>query len=511
MGVHGTPEYAKPSKKYFKPKSFKKKKSKQMKDLWDKRKKTAKKTNNDVIKLATYQPYPAQAEFHLALDLGKKVVTLLTGIRYGKTHSGAVECYRQIQKDPKVSAKRAHLGWVIAPTYPMLESVIVPKIQEILGPAILDFKKSPFPRWLFPNPHGPMPYTLEGHTADNPDRLRGAEIDFCWCDEAAMYDEETVDIIMGRLGTTKGQLWCTTTPRGLKHWFAEQFVHKATPGHPSHDPRYYLIKAKTQDNPLMDDMTIEHLRNKYTKDFAAQELDGELVSLSGLVYKFNPSKHTFDHRRFSLKEGDEIIGGIDWGWDDPFVFLFIVKRGNSYYVLDEYFKQHWTVEDHCKFLAGHPLIKKVGRAFADPSQPAARSQVREALGFPVNRGRTERKDLLAGINTVGSLIDHDKLYVASRCKQLIKEFGSYMWVDRDDRNSQDKPMDAYNHGMDALRYVCHSTRHNGGQMHVPAPNNEIFVINTARKQNEPKRRFRVTTRRPKSGDRKNSWMGNYKW
>ena len=47
----------------------------------------------------------------------------------------------------------------------------------------------------------------------------------------------------------------------------------------------------------------------------------------------------------------------------------------------------------------------------------------------------------------------NKLYVTSRSVNLIKELRNYAWVMDKEGNATNKPMDAFNHAIDASRYA----------------------------------------------------------
>jgi phage terminase large subunit len=70
-----------------------------------------------------------------------------------------------------------------------------------------------------------------------------------------------------------------------------------------------------------------------------------------------------------------------------------------------------------------------------------------------------RKDVLAGLQRVKSRLvvqgdGYPRLFVSSRCVNVIKEFELYRWQDsKDDRNDKEEPLKQNDHAMDALRYM----------------------------------------------------------
>lgn len=402
-----------------------------------------------------YAPYPYQYRAMKAIDAGKKVVLFVGGIQSGKTHMGSREILRAVYGKKK---KEAILAWIVAPTYPMAEAAMR-KFEEAAGNLIVKKRLSPNPEYLLLPPYagGPCPL-IQVKSTENPDRLRGAELDFVWMDEAAMMSEETFDIIMGRVLTRKGTILMTTTPKGMNHWLYTQVVRRAEDG----DERYYVVRAATEDNPIHEKRDLDIMREKYTDEFEAQELMGEFVNFSGLIYpEFEATKkdgHLFNLQGRIDRPDAEYIMGIDWGWDDPFVSLWIVAEGGHYYVVDEYYKRGEIPATHLKIVKAHAYTQKLRRIYSDVSRPESREEFRLGLGMPILPGRTERDDMIPGITYINSLIKQGRLHVAEHCRHIISEFGLYSWRERKDANSGDKPRDHHNHCLDALRYALYSHR-----------------------------------------------------
>jgi phage terminase large subunit len=59
-------------------------------------------------------------------------------------------------------------------------------------------------------------------------------------------------------------------------------------------------------------------------------------------------------------------------------------------------------------------------------------------------------DILIGINAVNARIDSGTLHISDRCKALKAECEAYHYPDD---KSTEKPVDEFNHAMDALRYL----------------------------------------------------------
>ncbi len=422
--------------------------------LKNKEKLLAKKQEEDykrkrgAIKLkVVYKPHDKQVAVQAALDAGKRIVLYVGGIRGGKTYAGARETLRSIYKR---GYNRKGLSWLVSPTYPM--SAIVEKEFEsacdLGGGKSLILKKyiGAHAYLLVPPAGSDKPYRVEVKTAEHPDRLRGSSLDFIWMDEAAMMDKEAYRILLGRILDSKGVILMTTTPRGM-NWLYDE-VHQNL----GRDPRMAEIHSTTSENPYLDPVDIEHLRGQYSTQFAKQELGAEFVAFDGLVYPtFDPSRHIVDPiTRFP--EGAEVITGIDAGYSDPFVCLWVIKHANKYYLADEYYRPMQTMESHAANIKRGYLEKKVIRRWMDPS--AAQAQA-DLAALQINT-YPAKNDIQAGINAVSRCFEENRLFISRTCVATLKEIGQYAYPDKGSKNKGEVPIDAWNHAMDALRYIVYA-------------------------------------------------------
>lgn len=404
-----------------------------------------------------YAPLSHQYRLTRALDSGRRFVALVGGRQCGKTYAGARECLRRIY-----TGKRSQgMGWIVAPTYPM--SVVAEReFERAAGTGLILNKRVGAREYVLrPQKAGDAPYLVQVKSAEHPDRLRGGRCDWIWIDEAAMVSSEAIDILYGVVLASGGKIFATTTPRGLANWVYEDWFKRAE----NNDRNYSVIRAQTADNLHLSRDAILSMEEKYSAEFARQELLGEFVSFEGLVYKdFDRQKHIVELSEIQEQvEGPnaEFIAGVDWGYADPFVFLWIAKYHDKYYIVDEYYKQGEIPADHLAQIKKRFFTSRVRQVFADVSRPESRIEFQRGLGIPVLPGRVARKDMVDGIEHVASLFKFNKLFVASHCRNTIDELGKYSWAEKKDRNVEDRPCDFANHAMDALRYALFSDKNRG--------------------------------------------------
>ncbi len=232
----------------------------------------------------------------------------VAGVGSGKTYAGVLASL--------VACQQAERGAIVAPTYPMLKDVVLPTFRELAEDGIDTLNKADLyadmgngNRILF-------------RSADKPERLRGMNLGWCWVDEAALIDEETWDILLGRLRLDPGRAWLTTTPKG-HNWVYDRFV--ADPGD-EHD----TVRASTSDNPHLPDDYIKSLEEQYTEKFRRQELGGEFIEAEGALW-------SWDHiqREEAPESLDRIVIGVDpaGGGPDEVGIVAVGKAGERAYVL----------------------------------------------------------------------------------------------------------------------------------------------------------------------------------
>ncbi len=377
------------------------------------------------VKTLNLELYPIQHDFVASPD---RFTAMISGIGAGKSYAGAVKSLLNIK--PKT------LGLVVSPTYPMLRDATLRTFLEICKDVVTNFHK------------GEMRAECIGgaevlfRSADDPNRLRGANIHWAWIDEASLCPAETREIVMGRLraGGRAGPMWITSTPKG-RNW-----LYKAS-------QEMTVFRANTDDNPYLSSEFVDSLKTTYTGAFARQELYGEFVTYEGLVYE------EFDRSIHLWKGGEwppfvQVIAGVDEGWTNPAVVLTIgVDNDGRVYVVEEFHKRRVLQADVVG--AASDVYGRFGVSSfqVDPSAAGLIAEMQQA-GLPAFSANNAVMD---GIQIVKSRLvkqgdGKPRLWIHPSCVNLLAEMESYCW--REGRLGQrDEPEKTNDHGPDALRYA----------------------------------------------------------
>ena len=87
---------------------------------------------------------------------------------------------------------------------------------------------------------------------------------------------------------------------------------------------------------------------------------------------------------------------------------------------------------------------------ADSSEPKSIAEIRRG-GFRACRGVKKGPDSITnGID----ILKRYRIKIHKKSTNLIEEFSNYQWFKTKDGEYLNKPVDNFNHGIDAIRYVC---------------------------------------------------------
>lgn len=89
---------------------------------------------------------------------------------------------------------------------------------------------------------------------------------------------------------------------------------------------------------------------------------------------------------------------------------------------------------------------KIKAIIVDPSAVSFIAELRKR-GYKVLKANN---DVLDGIRLVGMLLNLEKIVFASSCKEIIKEFASYIWDEKALERGEDKPVKQWDHCLDSI-------------------------------------------------------------
>ena len=182
---------------------------------------------------------------------------------------------------------------------------------------------------------------------------------------------------------------------------------------------------------------------------------GETGNLQGVVFN---NYSLIDN----LPEEAKLLGyGADWGFTNDPTTLIGIYQWNGQYIFDEIVYQKGLVNSEIANLFKSKNVSKVHYIYADSAEPKTIQDIAN-YGFRIKGADKGKDSVMFGI----SLMQEHKFIVTKQSTNLIKELRSYVW-DTDKSGKQvNKPIDAFNHCIDAIRYYFTSLNKNYGKYDI---------------------------------------------
>lgn len=240
------------------------------------------------------------------------------------------------------------------------------------------------------------------------------------------------------------QITLTFNPWNEHHWIKKRFFDAAP------DPDILALTTNYLCNEWLDaadKKVFETMKKNNPRRYRVAGL-GDWGIVEGLVYE-NWEEQEFDIEVIKKIQGIRSAFGLDFGYtNDPSALWcgMVDLKGKTIYVFDELYKQGMSNE------AIHKEINDMGyrkeRIRADSAEPKSIDRLRE-LGMSNIKAARKGKD---SVNNGIDYIQDFKIIVHPRCVNFLTEISNYTWdVDKFGKKIN-KPIDDFNHLLDAMRY-----------------------------------------------------------
>lgn len=205
-----------------------------------------------------------------------------------------------------------------------------------------------------------------------------------------------------------------------------------------------LIISDHRHNPFLPDVIrkkIEALRED-DEELWKVYARGMTGKIEGLIYRNWGTIGT-------IPSDAEVIGmGLDFGFTNDPTACVMVYRYNGELIIDELlYHKGYTNQDISVYFTQSDISKSVS-IVADSAEPKSIEELRR-MGWRIEGANKGKDSILNGID----ILKRFRINVTSRSANLIKELNAYKWKEKDG-NATNVPIDSFNHGMDALRYLA---------------------------------------------------------
>ena len=301
---------------------------------------------------------------------------------------------------------------------------------------------------------------------DEPEKIKGfADISDVFLDEVTGFNQEDVELIDGTLRSPKFklplQMYFSFNPISKANFVYKYFGFDTgiTP------PNTFILKSTYLDNPFLGENVAERYEALKQRDYRRWQIEalGDFVSLDKLVFQ-NYKVEEFDHTKIN----GTLLCGLDYGFVNDisaFVASLLDEENKKIYVFKIWGDTNKTNDELSNIIKSMGFSKSI--IIADCAEQKSIEEMKRA---GILRIKPSVKGADSVIHGIQKLQQYD-IIIHPSCEGIITEFENYSWQkDKQSGEYINKPIDSFNHYIDALRYSLQCV--NSGKL-VSLPRNVL--------------------------------------
>ena len=290
---------------------------------------------------------------------------------------------------------------------------------------------------------------------DDPMKITSISVDvgylvWCWIEEAYeitnesdfnMLDESIRGAIPDYLFK---QITLTLNPWNEHHWIKKRFFDVE-------DENVLAMTTNYMCNEWLDESDLklfETMKKNNPRRYQVAGL-GNWGIVDGLIYE-NWREEKLDIEELIKDTKLKSVFGLDFGYTNDPTALFcglIDIENKKLYVFDELYEKGLSNKAIYQNIYDKGYVKE--QITADSAEPKSIDELR-GLGLYRIKGAQKGKDsVMHGIQ----YIQDYEIIIDSKCVNFITEISNYTWDEDKFGNKLNKPIDDFNHLMDAMRYA----------------------------------------------------------
>lgn len=268
--------------------------------------------NSRPLHEAQYRIYKNRARFRV----------VACGRRFGKTELGRREAV-------EVATHGGYVWW-ISPTYPMSQDVWAQlniETKDIRTGLNKSEREIRFEG-------GGKLRVLSG---DDPDKLRGAGLDYLVIDEAAFCGEGVWQVLRPALADKQGRALFLSTPQG-HNWFWRVYQAGLDPL----KPEWASWRMPSMNNPFLPPSEIEAARRDMPERMFKQEIEAEFLEDGGAVFRNIDQCIKTPPEKSQVKS---VVIGVDFARSQDFTVLTALDEASKCVLeIDRFNEVNWSVQ-----------------------------------------------------------------------------------------------------------------------------------------------------------------------
>ena len=283
---------------------------------------------------------------------------------------------------------------------------------------------------------------------DDAEKIKGfSEVSDCLLEEATEFTVEDIELIDGTIRSISYslplQIYFLFNPISKANFVYKYFGFDTgiVP------PNTFILKTTYLDNPFLSQDYIERMENMRITNpnrWAIEAL-GDFVSLDKLVYS-NWREEDFNHTEIK----GELLVGLDFGFVNDVSALtasILDEENKKLYIFKEWGDINKTNEELAAIISSLGFAKST--IIADAAEMKSIEEIKR-------KGIQRIKPCVKGPDSIIHGIQRLQQYeiiVHPSCREVITELENYSWTkDKKTNEYINKPVDNFNHYLDALRY-----------------------------------------------------------
>lgn len=168
---------------------------------------------------------------------------------------------------------------------------------------------------------------------------------------------------------------------------------------------------------------------------------GEIGNLQGVVF----DKWTMID---ILPSHAKLVGyGMDFGYTNDPTTLTAIYKADGFFIFDEVIYQKGLTNSDISNLMNSKGVSKNVNIYADSAEPKSIRELSN-FGWRVKAAEKGSDSVMYGINKIQEV----EFKVTKQSTNLVKELRSYIWDTDREGKQLNKPIDAFNHCIDGIRY-----------------------------------------------------------
>lgn len=274
--------------------------------------------------------------------------------------------------------------------------------------------------------------SIEFFSADNDAKLRGARRDILYMNECNNMSYETYNQLEVR---TKLKVFLDFNPVA-NFWVHEKVLLQENVA---------FIKSTYKDNDCLDEQIIKSIEAREFTDpnwWRVYGL-GEVGALEGTIFSnFGVCDEIPEDVKWTYY-------GMDFGFtNDPTTLISVSLAHGELWLKELVFETGLTNQDigeRFKRLG----LDRYDEVIGDSAEPKSIVEIKR-MGFNVKPAKKGKDSILNGLD----ILKRYKINITKDSLNLLDEFRHYQWKQDKDGNYLNQPIDTFNHGIDAIRYVA---------------------------------------------------------